>query len=135
MSATTLPIELYPFVAKVCHPLAAQRLRNATRGTRKIITNDDLLIAEAGWRYCTKGLENCWNWAVRKGHWEIVEKYLSEVPNLSYASLGLAVRVAGRQQQTDLPGTLIDFIPIETTTSRPTLAVKAKVVRHLMTRP
>ncbi|KAJ3030113.1 hypothetical protein HDV00_009103, partial [Rhizophlyctis rosea] len=43
-----LPTELYPFVARVCEPLTAQRLRNATRATRKVITKHDLLVAEAG---------------------------------------------------------------------------------------
>ncbi|KAJ3042447.1 hypothetical protein HDV00_007217 [Rhizophlyctis rosea] len=86
-----LPTELYPFVAKLCHPPTAQRLRNATRTTRKVITEHDLLIAEAGWRYYTKGVDACWEWAVRNQHEEFVTLY---TPEITYQTLSEKLRYA-----------------------------------------
>ncbi|KAJ3034006.1 hypothetical protein HDV00_005583 [Rhizophlyctis rosea] len=108
----TLPIELYPFFARVCDPITARKLRNATRATRKVITEHDLLVAEAGWRYSTKGVHNCWNWAFRNKHEEFVHLYLSEI---SFNCLGAKVRSATRSRNLGIMCTVVDLVILKYT--------------------
>ncbi|KAJ3034990.1 hypothetical protein HDV00_004401 [Rhizophlyctis rosea] len=69
--------------SRVCTPLTSRTPRAACKQTRAVITQDDLTWAEAGWRHSTRGLEDCWLWAVRNWHTKILHHFLPDVPHES----------------------------------------------------
>ncbi|KAJ3027775.1 hypothetical protein HDV00_010861 [Rhizophlyctis rosea] len=66
-------------IARLTPPPACHYLRFASKRTRALISFEDVVWAEAGWRRYTQGLQKCWRWAVTKGHLEIVTTYIHDV--------------------------------------------------------
>ncbi|KAJ3041231.1 hypothetical protein HDV00_009769 [Rhizophlyctis rosea] len=74
-----LPPEIIRHIARLAEPAPCRRLRNACKGTRVLITESDVVWAEAGWRHFVRGIDNCWDWATRHWHTTILRLYASEV--------------------------------------------------------
>ncbi|KAJ3035343.1 hypothetical protein HDV00_004071 [Rhizophlyctis rosea] len=85
----SLPTELFRDIVAVSDSLAGRAIKYMCRATRAVVTKDDLISGEAGWRYHTKGFYDVWAWAVRKWHRDILSTYLDEA---AYGSLRLAIR-------------------------------------------
>ncbi|KAJ3045557.1 hypothetical protein HDV00_009214 [Rhizophlyctis rosea] len=90
----TLPQEIIREIALVSGPIRSRNLRNTSKRNQKLITLDDIAWAEAGWRYRNDGLEECWDWAVRNWHCEVIWAYLSDVS--ARKQMDLFHRAAGR---------------------------------------
>ncbi|KAJ3033968.1 hypothetical protein HDV00_005611 [Rhizophlyctis rosea] len=77
-SPALLP-ELYPLIAQRAHPITSRSLRQTNKAFSKLVTMDDLIWGEAGWRHSRYGLNRCWDWALNNGHERVVRAYLGDV--------------------------------------------------------
>ncbi|KAJ3043126.1 hypothetical protein HDV00_005741 [Rhizophlyctis rosea] len=104
----TLPFEFLPNIVRVCDPIAGRNLRATCRKARALIVSDDLVFAEAGWRYATKGYANCWAWALRTWQLDVLFAYLPKVPG---DALGSAIKEAVSRVDEGVLRRLIAFVP------------------------
>ncbi|KAJ3039400.1 hypothetical protein HDV00_012276 [Rhizophlyctis rosea] len=74
-----LPPELVRKIAQMSGPIVSRLMRNMNKGHRVLITADDLLWAEAGWRQVTKGLEKVFWWAVDRWIPDVICAYATEM--------------------------------------------------------
>ncbi|KAJ3045092.1 hypothetical protein HDV00_011817 [Rhizophlyctis rosea] len=77
--ASPLPAEMMLKVARLSGPYTSRKFRRTCKGYAKLITLRDVAWAEAGWRHHEKGLDQCWQWAFRHWHTEILTAYLPDV--------------------------------------------------------
>jgi ankyrin repeat protein len=54
-------------------------MRNMSKRTRRLITVDDVVWAEAGWRAFTRGVGNVWLWALYQKHERIALLYVPDI--------------------------------------------------------
>ncbi|KAJ3032595.1 hypothetical protein HDV00_007332 [Rhizophlyctis rosea] len=72
------PPELILSITRLAHP-SARRMRQANKAFRALISNDDVIWAEAGWRTSTEGLSACWKWACHGCHTHVLKAYRVDV--------------------------------------------------------
>ncbi|KAJ3292811.1 hypothetical protein HK104_005011 [Borealophlyctis nickersoniae] len=79
-AAITLPYELFRNIVRCCHPRDGRTLRRLNKQISYIITTDDLVWGEAGWRIARNKSgwdirdkkEDCLRWAAENGHLGVV---------------------------------------------------------------
>ncbi|KAJ3299523.1 hypothetical protein HK104_008620 [Borealophlyctis nickersoniae] len=77
-TSPTLPAELYPPIVRRSHPEAGHNLRCLNRNLSNVITQDDLVWGEFGWRWYHQRRKRCWIWAAKHGHVKVVEWLMEE---------------------------------------------------------
>ncbi|KAJ3030383.1 hypothetical protein HDV00_008963 [Rhizophlyctis rosea] len=66
-------------IARLAYP-AIHLVCSADKASRALITPDDVIWAEAGWRALRRGVESCWRWAAAgTGHIPILEAFVDDV--------------------------------------------------------
>ncbi|KAJ3032373.1 hypothetical protein HDV00_007584 [Rhizophlyctis rosea] len=101
-----LPAEIRLTIGKMTDPKTIRNLRLTHKDHRKLITDRDLVWTEAGWRYFSRGVNNCCYWAVRKGHAWVLELYISEM-EIETSKLGLMLTVAANKGFGDIARMLL----------------------------
>ncbi|KAJ3038689.1 hypothetical protein HDV00_000438 [Rhizophlyctis rosea] len=86
-SIPTLPDDVSPLIVQYAHPLAACRLRRTRKSVRSIISTKDLIHGEAKWRLTKRSHENCYDWALRHRHTDIIKYLLPAASRLQIDSL------------------------------------------------
>ncbi|KAJ3039485.1 hypothetical protein HDV00_012165 [Rhizophlyctis rosea] len=72
-----LPPTLILKIARLSDPITSRLIRSANKRNRALIKPHDLVLAEIGWRLHTRGLQNCYDWAIRHWHEDIIISYAS----------------------------------------------------------
>ncbi|KAJ3027214.1 hypothetical protein HDV00_011346 [Rhizophlyctis rosea] len=67
------PPEILTLITHFAHPLTTRTLRTTNKFYSKFIRSADLIQCEFAWRYHTNGFDSCWEWAIRKGHTDVVQ--------------------------------------------------------------
>ncbi|KAJ3039936.1 hypothetical protein HDV00_011602 [Rhizophlyctis rosea] len=75
----SLPPELISPIAQTADPTSSRNLRATCKDFRALISLADLIWAEGGWRHFTRGLDNCWQWALRNWHTKVLWAYIDDV--------------------------------------------------------
>ncbi|KAJ3045558.1 hypothetical protein HDV00_009215 [Rhizophlyctis rosea] len=75
----TLPQEIILAIAHLSGPVRSRKIRRTCKANLKLITAEDLVWAEAGWRHCFDGFEECWEWAYTGWHTKVIWAYLADV--------------------------------------------------------
>ncbi|KAJ3281701.1 hypothetical protein HK104_011321, partial [Borealophlyctis nickersoniae] len=70
-SPVVLPSDIFPIIARHCHPLDARKLQLLNKEISSVITTKDLVWSEARWRW-SQAYWKCWDWAAYKGHIDVV---------------------------------------------------------------
>ncbi|KAJ3037036.1 hypothetical protein HDV00_002104 [Rhizophlyctis rosea] len=68
-----LPSELFTVIVRWTDPLSGRNLRACNRLLKQIITTKDLVWAEGTWRLYHRDFTNCWRWAARNNHLDIIK--------------------------------------------------------------
>ncbi|KAJ3287681.1 hypothetical protein HK104_008485 [Borealophlyctis nickersoniae] len=104
----TLPLELFPDIVRRCHPVTGRTIRCANKALSRIITDNDLVWAEAGCRL-REGTENCWKWVIWKNHGRLIRWFL-EASGMDVVHLDndYALRVAAHRGHVELVRLLVD---------------------------
>ncbi|KAJ3033174.1 hypothetical protein HDV00_006671 [Rhizophlyctis rosea] len=76
---TSLLPELLRIIARRSEPTTIRALRCTNRFFHSFITGRDLVRSEARWRYEFRGLDNCFKWAARRDHVDIVQYHVKDV--------------------------------------------------------
>ncbi|KAJ3032098.1 hypothetical protein HDV00_007985 [Rhizophlyctis rosea] len=83
-----LPPEISWLVARWSDPTSARDLRAACCKTfRRAILLSDLVFGEACWRLYYRTFDNCWYWAARNGHADVIRKLNSEARRVHLGNL------------------------------------------------
>ncbi|KAJ3279395.1 hypothetical protein HK104_001507 [Borealophlyctis nickersoniae] len=106
----SLPYELFPPIVRRAHPTVGRNLRSLNKRLSKIITLDDLVWGEAGWRW-HQSTANCWVWAARNGHAGIVGLLQEADPEAKESFGWAALAVAAARGHTDLVRMFVDTDP------------------------
>ncbi|KAJ3284877.1 hypothetical protein HK104_009745 [Borealophlyctis nickersoniae] len=69
--AVVLPSDIFPIIARHCHPVDARNIQRLNKEISSVITTNDLVWGEARWRW-SQSTWKCWEWAVSKGHVDVV---------------------------------------------------------------
>ncbi|KAJ3040312.1 hypothetical protein HDV00_011192 [Rhizophlyctis rosea] len=76
-----LPPGILQHVARLAGPISSRKIRNQSKKTRKVVTEEDLVWAEAGWRYHHWDTpEECYQWAIDAWHTTVLWAYMHELP-------------------------------------------------------
>lgn len=79
MDKPSLAPELLLEIGKVSHPTTARAIRSTSKCFHALLTQKELIWAEAGWRTYAKGLVDCWHWALNDWHTAILRTYMDDV--------------------------------------------------------
>ncbi|KAJ3281874.1 hypothetical protein HK104_011223 [Borealophlyctis nickersoniae] len=71
-SSAALPSTVFRVIVRFCHPIDARTIRRANKELSYVVANTDLVWGEARWRW-NRRKEECWRWAVKSGHVEVVK--------------------------------------------------------------
>ncbi|KAJ3043436.1 hypothetical protein HDV00_005134 [Rhizophlyctis rosea] len=99
MYFSTLPPELVQAVVTWTDPTSSRNLRACNRAIKETITPRDLVWAEGVWRLYYRDFDNCWDWAARNGHVEIVRRLL---PKASKHNKAVLLAICAKRGHTEL---------------------------------
>ncbi|KAJ3279170.1 hypothetical protein HK104_001695 [Borealophlyctis nickersoniae] len=75
-SSPLIPLELFRPIVRCSHPVVGRNNRCLNKHLSYLVTVEDLVRGEAGWRQRYQGQKTCFIWAARKGHLELVRDLL-----------------------------------------------------------
>jgi len=101
--------ELFAMIAHYCDPRTSRTLRQSSRYVKSSISDRDVRLAEMRWRLHHQTPNDCFQWAARAGHKDIVEMLLNMgiQRHLSCVDEELALVNATRRKNPELVGVLL----------------------------
>ncbi|KAJ3032520.1 hypothetical protein HDV00_007426 [Rhizophlyctis rosea] len=95
MTTLTLLPELIRQIALWTDPQTLRRVRRSSKQFHSLISPKDLVVAEARWRYSTRGVDDYFSRAARNGHIHVMKTYFATVPIYVRSTAFLSAAKAG----------------------------------------